>query len=204
MIKSFRDWAAGHCDAVQCFVRECFADGRPLLLQSDLRAIFGSVVERLDDGLSGSIFEDIVRLLQEGVLRSPWTCLALREPSLGPVFGQKGGATGGGRASLVPSQDINLHFTGDFHAISAANNLLAALLDNHLHQGNRLGLDPRRILWRRVLDLNDRALRHVKDATKRKALPAKADTDMLTLGKPYIEKIHHGEGAPTLRQIWGS
>ncbi len=88
-------------------------------------------------------------------------CLALREPSLGPVFGQKGGATGGGRASLVPSQDINLHFTGDFHAISAANNLLAAMLDNHLHQGNRLGLDPRRTLWRRVLDLNDRALRHV-------------------------------------------
>lgn len=87
--------------------------------------------------------------------------LALREPSLGPVFGQKGGATGGGRASLVPSQDINLHFNGDFHAISAAHNLLAAVLDNHLHQGNRLGLDPRRTLWRRVLDLNDRALRHV-------------------------------------------
>lgn len=79
MIESFRDWAAGHCDAVQCFVRECFADGRPLLLQSDLRAIFGSVVERLDDGLPGSVFEDIVRLLQEGVLRSPWACLALRE-----------------------------------------------------------------------------------------------------------------------------
>lgn len=88
-------------------------------------------------------------------------CLALREPSLGPVFGQKGGATGGGRASLVPSQDINLHFNGDFHAISAANNLLAAVIDNHLHQGNRLGLDPRRILWRRVMDLNDRSLRHV-------------------------------------------
>ncbi len=88
-------------------------------------------------------------------------CLALREPSLGPVFGQKGGATGGGRASLIPSQEINLHFTGDFHAISAAHNLLTAMLDNHLHQGNKLGLDPRRTLWRRVMDLNDRALRQV-------------------------------------------
>ena len=88
-------------------------------------------------------------------------CLALREPSLGPVFGMKGGATGGGRSVLVPSQSINLHFTGDFHAISSANNLLSALLDNHLHHGNRLGIDPRTVLWRRVIDLNDRALRHV-------------------------------------------
>ncbi len=88
-------------------------------------------------------------------------CLALREPSLGPVFGMKGGATGGGASVLTPAGDINLHFTGDFHAISAANNLLAAMLDNHLQQGNALGLDVRRILWRRVLDLNDRALRHV-------------------------------------------
>lgn len=88
-------------------------------------------------------------------------CLALREPSLGPVFGMKGGATGGGQACLHPAQDINLHFTGDFHAISSAHNLLAALLDNHLHQGNALGIDPRRVLWRRVLDLNDRALRNV-------------------------------------------
>ncbi len=88
-------------------------------------------------------------------------CVALREPSLGPTFGMKGGATGGGRACLVPSADINLHFTGDFHAVTAAHNLLAALLDNHIHHGNRLDIDPRRVLWRRVLDMNDRALRHV-------------------------------------------
>ncbi len=88
-------------------------------------------------------------------------CLALREPSLGPTFGMKGGATGGGRARVVPEDDINLHFTGDFHAISAAHNLLAALLDNHIQQGDRLGIDPRRVLWRRVIDMNDRSLRHV-------------------------------------------
>ena len=88
-------------------------------------------------------------------------CLALREPSLGPVFGMKGGATGGGLSRVEPHQDINLHFNGDFHAISTANNLLAAVLDNHLQQGNRLGLDPRRVLWKRVVDLNDRALRQV-------------------------------------------
>ena len=88
-------------------------------------------------------------------------CCALREPSLGPTFGLKGGATGGGRASLVPADDINLHFTGDFHAISAAHNLLAALLDNHIHHDNPLDIDPRRVMWRRVVDLNDRALRQV-------------------------------------------
>jgi len=88
-------------------------------------------------------------------------CLALREPSLGPVFGMKGGATGGGRAVLEPGPEINLHFTGDFHAISSANNLLAALLDNHLHHGNALGIDGRKVMWRRVIDLNDRALRNV-------------------------------------------
>jgi formate--tetrahydrofolate ligase len=87
-------------------------------------------------------------------------CLALREPSLGPIFGVKGGATGGGRSVVVPSEDINLHFTGDFHAVTTAHNLLAALLDNELHHGNRLGIDSRRVLWRRVLDMNDRALRH--------------------------------------------
>ena len=84
-----------------------------------------------------------------------------REPSLGPVFGMKGGATGGGLASLIPMEDINLHFTGDFHAITAAHNLLSAVVDNHLHHGNQLGIDPRRIAWRRVLDMNDRALRNV-------------------------------------------
>ena len=88
-------------------------------------------------------------------------CLALREPSLGPTFGMKGGATGGGAARIVPEADINLHFTGDFHAISAAHNLLAAMLDNHIHQGNALDVDPRRVLWRRVIDLNDRSLRNV-------------------------------------------
>ena len=87
--------------------------------------------------------------------------IALREPSLGPVFGMKGGATGGGHAQVVPMEDINLHFTGDFHAISSANALLAAMLDNHLQQGNELGIDVRRITWRRCLDMNDRALRHV-------------------------------------------
>ena len=88
-------------------------------------------------------------------------CLALREPSLGPTFGMKGGATGGGRSIVVPQSEINLHFTGDFHAISTANNLLAAMLDAHLHHGNDLGIDVRRIMWRRVMDLNDRALRSV-------------------------------------------
>ncbi|TXW64924.1 formate--tetrahydrofolate ligase [Enterococcus gallinarum] len=87
--------------------------------------------------------------------------IALREPSLGPVFGVKGGAAGGGHAQVVPMEDINLHFTGDFHAISAANNLLAALLDNHIHQGNLLQIDSRRITWKRVVDMNDRQLRHI-------------------------------------------
>jgi formate--tetrahydrofolate ligase len=87
--------------------------------------------------------------------------VALREPSLGPVFGVKGGATGGGRAQLAPMEDINLHFTGDMHAIGSAHNLLAAMLDNHLAQDNALRLDPRRILWKRVLDMNDRALRNI-------------------------------------------
>src|SRR6059036_2712710 len=87
--------------------------------------------------------------------------VALREPSLGPVFGVKGGAAGGGHAQLAPMEDINLHFTGDMHAIGAAHNLLAAMLDNHLAQGNSLGIDTRRILWKRVLDMNDRALRHL-------------------------------------------
>jgi formate--tetrahydrofolate ligase len=87
--------------------------------------------------------------------------LVLREPSLGPCFGTKGGATGGGYAQVVPMEDINLHFTGDFHAITAAHNLLAAMLDNHIHWGNALGIDLRRIVWRRVLDVNDRALRGI-------------------------------------------
>ncbi|KRK78620.1 formate--tetrahydrofolate ligase [Companilactobacillus nodensis DSM 19682 = JCM 14932 = NBRC 107160] len=89
--------------------------------------------------------------------------IAVREPSLGPVFGIKGGAAGGGHSQVVPMEDINLHFTGDFHAIGAANNLLAALLDNHIHQGNALNIDTRKITWKRVVDMNDRQLRHIVD-----------------------------------------
>lgn len=91
------------------------------------------------------------------------TIIALREPSLGPVFGVKGGATGGGYAQVVPMEEINLHFTGDFHAIGAANNLLAAMIDNHIHQGNELQIDTRRIVWRRAIDMNDRQLRRIVD-----------------------------------------
>ena len=89
--------------------------------------------------------------------------VALREPSLGPVFGMKGGAAGGGYAQVVPMEDINLHFTGDFHAIGAANNLLAAMIDNHIYQGNDLNIDPRKIVWKRCVDMNDRQLRFVTD-----------------------------------------
>ena len=89
--------------------------------------------------------------------------VALREPSLGPVFGVKGGAAGGGWAQVIPMEDINLHFTGDFHAIGAANNLLAAMLDNHIQQGNELGIDTKRITWKRAVDMNDRQLRHIVD-----------------------------------------
>ncbi len=98
---------------------------------------------------------DALKLLGENV------CLALREPSLGPVFGLKGGAAGGGYAQVVPMEDINLHFTGDFHAIGAANNLIAALVDNSIQQGNPLNIDPRRVLWKRCLDMNDRQLRYI-------------------------------------------
>ena len=100
---------------------------------------------------------DAMRLIGKNVM------VALREPSLGPVFGVKGGAAGGGYAQVVPMEDINLHFTGDFHAIGAANNLLAAMLDNHIYQGNALGIDPRQITWRRCVDMNDRQLRFVVD-----------------------------------------
>ena len=91
------------------------------------------------------------------------TMLCLREPSLGPVFGIKGGAAGGGYAQVIPMEDINLHFTGDFHAIGAANNLLAAMLDNHIQQGNELDIDVKNITWRRCVDMNDRQLRNVID-----------------------------------------
>ncbi len=102
--------------------------------------------------------------LADGLRRIGKKCVvALREPSLGPVFGVKGGAAGGGYAQVVPMEDINLHFTGDFHAIGAANNLLAAMLDNHIYQGNSLNIDPRRIVWKRCVDMNDRQLRFVTD-----------------------------------------
>ena len=100
--------------------------------------------------------------------------LCLREPSLGPVFGLKGGATGGGKASVIPSEDINLHFTGDMHALTSSINLISAIIDNHIYQGNQLGIDPTKIVWHRALDMNDRALRDVmfccnpKDGIKRK------------------------------------
>jgi len=94
------------------------------------------------------------------------TMVALREPSLGPVFGIKGGAAGGGYAQVIPMEDINLHFTGDMHAIGAANNLLAAMLDNHIQQGNSLGIDPRRITWKRCVDMNDRQLRFITDGLR--------------------------------------
>ncbi|WP_066802174.1 formate--tetrahydrofolate ligase [Moraxella oblonga] len=94
--------------------------------------------------------------------------VAIREPSLGPVFGVKGGAAGGGYAQVVPMEDINLHFTGDFHAIGAANNLLAAMIDNHIYQGNELDIDPNRVLWRRAVDMNDRQLRHITSGQGKK------------------------------------
>ena len=87
--------------------------------------------------------------------------VALREPSLGPCFGIKGGAAGGGYAQVVPMEDLNLHFTGDFHAITSANNLLAAMLDNHIHQGNALRIDTKRVVWKRCVDMNDRELRNI-------------------------------------------
>ena len=89
------------------------------------------------------------------------TLICLREPSLGPCFGVKGGAAGGGYAQVVPMEDINLHFTGDFHAITSAHNLLSALIDNHINHGNKLNIDPRLIAWKRVMDMNDRALRRI-------------------------------------------
>ena len=103
------------------------------------------------------------------------TMICLREPSLGPCFGQKGGATGGGQAQVAPMDEINLHFTGDFHAITAANNLLAALIDNHLYWGNALGIDTRRVTWRRCMDMNDRALRDDRRRPRRagQRLPAR-------------------------------
>ncbi|SHO46147.1 formate--tetrahydrofolate ligase [Anaerocolumna xylanovorans] len=110
-----------------------------------------------------------VGLGQALALRDKKAVIALREPSLGPCFGLKGGASGGGYAQVVPMEDLNLHFTGDFHAITSANNLLAAMLDNHIHQGNRLNIDPNQIVWKRCLDMNDRVLRNIVVGLGRKA-----------------------------------
>ncbi len=106
------------------------------------------------------------------------TAICLREPSLGPCFGQKGGATGGGQAQVAPMDEINLHFTGDFHAITTAHNLLAALVDNHLYWGNALDLDPRRLVWRRVMDMNDRALRRIVSGLGGNGAPAETGFDI--------------------------
>jgi formate--tetrahydrofolate ligase len=106
------------------------------------------------------------------------TVVCLREPSLGPCFGQKGGATGGGLAQVIPMEDINLHFTGDFHAITSAHNLLAAMVDNHIYWGNGLGLDPRRIAWRRVMDMNDRALRSIVTSLGANGIPLETGFDI--------------------------
>ena len=104
--------------------------------------------------------------------------ICIREPSLGPSFGQKGGATGGGQAQVAPMDEINLHFTGDFHAITAAHNLLAAMVDNHLHWGNKLDLDPRRIVWRRVMDMNDRSLRQIITSLGANGSPSETGFDI--------------------------
>ena len=122
------------------------------------------------------------------------TALALREPSLGPVFGLKGGAAGGGYAQLVPMEDINLHFTGDLHAITAANNLIAAMLDNSIQQGNPLGIDPRRITWRRCMDMNDRQLRFIVTGLGGKAngTPREESFDITTaseiMRRPHLRR----------------
>ena len=118
--------------------------------------------------------------------------VALREPSLGPVFGIKGGAAGGGYAQVVPMEDINLHFTGDFHAIGAANNLLAAMLDNHIQQGNALGIDVKQITWKRVVDMNDRQLRaveeHLTSAVRAAHLGNLDETEFLDIAKTLFEE----------------
>ena len=131
-------------------------------------------------------------------------CLALREPSMGPVFGLKGGATGGGYAQLLPMERLNLHFTGDFHAITSAHNLLAALLDNHLHQGNALNLDPRRVLWRRVIDMNDRALRRVIVGLggPKQGVPRETGFD-ITAASEVMAMLCLAEGPDDLRERLG-
>lgn len=113
----------------------------------------------------------------------------LREPSLGPVFGVKGGATGGGFAQVIPMEDINLHFTGDMHAITAANNLVSAIIDNHLYQGNELNINPEHILWKRCMDMNDRALRHVQVSLNDKKAIVRNDSFVITVASPMMAML---------------
>lgn len=113
----------------------------------------------------------------------------LREPSLGPVFGVKGGATGGGFAQVIPMEDINLHFTGDMHAITAANNLVSAIIDNHLYQGNELNINPEQISWKRCMDMNDRALRHIQVSLKDKKAIVRNDSFVITVASPMMAML---------------
>lgn len=113
----------------------------------------------------------------------------LREPSLGPVFGVKGGATGGGFAQVIPMEDINLHFTGDMHAITAANNLVSAIIDNHLYQGNELNINPEQILWKRCMDMNDRALRHIQVSLNDKKAIVRNDSFVITVASPMMAML---------------
>ena len=131
--------------------------------------------------------------------------IALREPSLGPVFGVKGGAAGGGYAQVVPMEDINLHFTGDFHAITAANNLLCAIIDNHLQQGNELGIDQRRIVFTRVTDTNDRALRNVTVGlgTRVDGIP-RQDHFMITVASEIMAILCLAEDLADLKERFGN
>ncbi len=131
--------------------------------------------------------------------------VALREPSLGPVFGIKGGAAGGGYAQVVPMEDINLHFTGDFHAIGAANNLLAAMLDNHIQQGNELGIDPKRITWKRAVDMNDRQLRQIVDGLggRMQGVP-REDGFEITVASEVMAVLCLASDIPDLKKRLGS
>ena len=132
-------------------------------------------------------------------------CVALREPSLGPVMGMKGGAAGGGRAQVIPMEDINLHFTGDFHAIAAANNLLSAVLDNHLHFGNALEFEPRTVVWRRVMDMNDRALRDVVVGLGGRTMGVPRETGFdITAASEIMAILCLAEGSVDLQRRLGS
>ena len=137
--------------------------------------------------------------------------VALREPSLGPVFGVKGGAAGGGYAQVVPMEDINLHFTGDFHAIGAANNLLAAMIDNHIFQGNALNIDPRKITWKRCVDMNDRQLRNVRSACnvadglggKTNGMPREDGYDITVASEISDSVLCLASDINDLKNVWG-